>query len=146
MVKIEIMASESEKKATFKINYSKFYRRIKLRYPSIEKQINSPPELKSIDDLPHLYSRYVRLCMGNKALHNFDTRIRFIAVICLMSDANFFDDDDSPVRKGLASKLADVLGSNRSAISHTFRTVKNYWAVYPVFREEVEYFCKKLKE
>jgi len=50
------------------------------------------------------------------------------------------------LRSGLANKLSDVLGRERSKISHNYKDVKNYMHIYTSFRDEVNYFYRKMAE
>lgn len=128
------------------INYRRVYHRLKRRYPFILKQIDAPNVLPSVADLPRLYAAYVKLQLNpDITLTKCDPKLRFCAVIVLMTDPNFFD-DDAPVQKGLATALGQTLGCDRTVISHSLKTVKNYKRLYPKFWEEVQYFYRLMLE
>jgi len=130
----------------FCLNYKKFYLRVKRMFPAVEEKVNPPSDLKTLSEISDLYAKYVRLQLNpGIELSDFDSRLRFIAVIVKMLDP-LFEIDDSPIRKGLASKLGEVLGCERTVISHLYKNVKNYMHIYTSFRDEVNYFYRKMAE
>lgn len=126
-------------------NYRRIYNRLKRRYPSILSMVDTPGVLSSLDDIPGLYKRYCAILRMRPDMVRADSerRLIFVGVVTQMEDPQYFD-DDSPVRKGLASALGAVLECHQTVISHTLRTVRNYRRIYPQFRAEMDYFYDQL--
>jgi len=126
------------------INYRIVFRK-KRRFIQIEHEVTIPGLLTSLDQVPALYARFVQLQMECEITIRFNPCLLFIAVISRM-DNPLFMDDASRLRSGLANKLSDVLGRERSKISHNYKDVKNYMHIYTSFRDEVNYFYRKMAE
>lgn len=126
-------------------NYRRIYHRLKRRYPVILDMVYTPGVLQSYDDIPRLFAEFCRIAHMNQkqVIGDHYKRLLFVAVVTRMEDPHYFD-DESPIRKGMATAIGDVLGCHRTVISHALRTVKNYLAIYPQFQGELDYFYDQL--
>jgi len=127
-------------------NYRRIYHRLKRRYPAIERMINTPGVLPSIGHVPELHIRFCTLTglTPDQLRADVDKRLQFLAIITMMDDPQYFDDELPIIRKGLATALGDVLDCHRTAISHALQTVKNYRRIYPEFRDEIDLLYGKM--
>lgn len=131
-----------------KTNYRRVYHRLKRRFPAIEHMVNPPGKLRSLAEIPELYSHYLQVAgITDEQLRRNENNYRliFIAVITRMEDPLFLS-DNLPVRRGLRTELARTLCCDQTIISHALQRVKNYMSIYPEFTFQVDYFYGKMTE
>ena len=130
------------------INYRRIYHKLKHRYPSIERSINTPGHLDSLTIIPSLHEKFCTIAgiTPEQLRSNCQVKIQFIGVIAIMDDPQFFDDQYTKLRSGLAIALSNVLACHRTQISHDLQTVRNYLGIYPKFREEIDLLYAKMTE
>lgn len=128
----------------FGINYKLIYLRLKRKFPYIESLLNHPSRIKSFEEVPGIYLKFKEIYDSDQNNDSeWDEKLIILAVIVLMDDPEFFD-DTVPIRKGLASAMGSLLNCDRTVISHSLRTVKNYKQIYPHFWSKVQYFYDQL--
>ena len=118
-----------------KINYEILVRKVKKHYPHIYEELILIPEVMDFNYINTVFDYFVSI--GKNPRKIGDNKLIFIAVIVKLYDPDVFSGDKKNLRNGLRAKLAMVLHSEPSTISHGLKTSKNYFEIYVLFREEV---------
>lgn len=129
------------------VDYKKFYRRCKATYPFVVDHLTPDTALSETDLLPEIFNSFMEITgytQQDIEENKKESRLLFIAVAVKLSDSLFFSfNDGAPYR--LLYSIGRVSGSSRNIISYNLRKVKNYWKVYPDFRNRVDEICNQIK-
>jgi len=121
------------------MDYKTFYNRVQKTYPFVTDHLAPDPFLREMTQLPDLLDRFVAITGYSREdiiKNRNDSRILFVAVIIKLSDPLFFNFDER-ARYRLILSLSRILRCDKGQILYNLRKSKNFWKVYPDFRDKV---------
>lgn len=128
------------------MDYKNFFNRVHQTYPFVVKDLAPDPFLQDIKQLPDLFDRFIAISGFSKKdiiQNRHDSRILFVAVIVKLSDPLFYDYDER-ARYRLILSMSQLLRCDKGQILYNLRKSKNFWKVYPEFRNQVEDIYQKI--
>lgn len=129
-------------------DYKKFYERVGRIYPFVTNHLDPVIPITDMKQLPDLLDRFIAASGSTREeVHrNFhDARILFVSLSVRMSDPLFYE-FNSRAKYRLILSLAKLLHCDKSQILYNLRKSKNYWKVYPEFRDKVNELYSKIIE
>lgn len=121
------------------MDYKTFYNRVEKTYPFVTKHLAPKSHLNDMSLLPDLLDRFIAKSGHSREdvmRNRNDSRILFVAVIIKLSDPLFYNFDER-ARYRLILSLSRLLRCDKGQILYNLRKSKNFWKVYPDFREKV---------
>jgi hypothetical protein len=130
-------------------DFKRSFRRIAVRYPYIanEMRVRHPREehLRKLPEVQERFTKITGMTRADLTSNRGDSRVLFIAVVVTLTDPLFFDfDEHAPYR--LMINIGRHIRCSKGQILYFLKKVKNYWAVYPEFRDQVINLCAQIRE
>jgi hypothetical protein len=129
------------------MDYKTFYNRVQKTYPFVTDHLAPKSHLKDLSQLPDLLDRYIAISGHSREevmRNRNDSRILFVAVIIKLSDPLFYNFDER-ARYRLVLSLSRLLRCDKGQILYNLRKSKNFWKVYPDFRQKVGHLYDQIK-
>ena len=127
-------------------NFYQIGKKLSLRYPDlVEQLLKEQPQCEEWEKMiPDAYSKF-KAFRGEQTTKKDKMRhkMEFVAIMVKHVDHDALY-SDKPLKKGVRSALAKVLGEKPIQISNTLKTVKNQLCIYKDFQVAVGYLYAEL--
>lgn len=127
------------------IDYAVLGRKVHKLYPFLAKELMSIPDVTDLEFIDELYTEYCTIqAEPSTKSQQTNHRLVFIAAALKLYDPDVFEFKKN-MKNGLRSKLSNTLHCKPTTISDSFKSVRNYFDIYPDFSNEVAYIYSELK-